>query len=183
MKKRILILMSIALFCVLSACSEKDNEKEDERIEDVSNNTFAFEYTIWNNENQKNIFSTMDDIIQKDLITAGVAKNKWEISEKDLLKIKELIEKNDITAIEKKLVENNFSTNDTVVYSTATKKFCFKFIIDSKEYVIEGDETIYNVSEENVECKKICNFFDELKDILYSQKEYIDMPEAKGEYQ
>lgn len=170
MRKWIQVVLTVCLSLTLVACNYTD-----------ANNEFYFEYAIWQNPNQMNIFSSKDHYIQKDLIANGVAKENWEISERDLTALKTLLDEynaKDITTID----ANSYLNGETIEVSSSVEEFYIKFRLDGVEHTIQGDTSIFDVSGENADAKKMCDFLDSIEGILYKQTVYLNMPEAEGSY-
>lgn len=171
MRKWIQVILTVCLSLMLVACNHTD-----------ANNEFYFEYAIGKNPNQMNVFSTKDHYIQKDLISNGVAKENWEISERDLTALKALLDEynvKDITTID----ANSYLNSEAIEVSSSVEEFYIKFYLDGVEYAIQGDTSIFDVSGENTDAKKMCDFLDSIEGILYKQTVYLNMPEAEGSYQ
>ncbi len=169
MKKAILISAILVMGIALLACSK---EKE-----------FYFEYQSWVNPNSKNIFSTKDAYIQKDLIESGVKKEEWKISAEDEAAIKKLIEKYNLKDVSKRADINSYSGNDEIIISSNEQQFYIEFSIEGKVYKLEGDESVFKAADLDGEAKNVCDFLNEVREILQNQEVYKNMPEAEGAYQ
>lgn len=185
-RKKNLVIMVAIMLVILAGCSVKEKDKVIETVQmgtEIMGGKFDIEYACWYNAESKNIFSTYDNYIQKDLISAGKIKEEWKISDVDLNRLEELIREYEVFNVNKKVNALEYSLEDKNYVITPMQEFYVKFTIDGKEYLIEGNWTIYDIVQECEEAKKICEFLDGLRGIMLSQDVYENMPETEGAYE
>lgn len=176
MKRRSLFLVGVILLLVfVTACSNNKIKAP------ADSNTFLFEYSTWVNEDAKNIFSSKEGYIQKDMVADGVEKKDWKISDEDNAKIEKLVREydlpklfNDLPGYLNGLKEKKFVSQIT------TKKFLYQ--IDGKNYEFKVTSDEYSSIEQSSEEYKIVEFIEKLEEILFKQEVYVKMPEANGAY-
>lgn len=186
MVKKILLLAIATVMIMSVGCVSKGKEEVTEKVgteSKVKGEEFKIEYAYWYNPDSKNIFSTYDNYIQKDLISAGKAKEEWNISYGDLKRIEELIRKYEVCKIDKNINALDFSKDDNNYITIPMEEFYIKFTIDGNEYLLEGNWTIYDIKTENEEAKEICEFLDTLKGIMRGQDVFTNMPQPEGAYE
>ena len=186
MRRKSIFLVILAIIVIaLSGCNKNGAEKIEAQLKEPTTssvgNEFNIEYGFW--IGNKNIFSTYDSYIQKDLITAGTAKEEWKISDGDLKEIEELVREYEIYKIDKKITGEVFANDGKSYLITPMEYFYIKLSIDGKEYYLEGDWTIHEVVGISEEASKVSEFLKKLRVIMMEQEVYKNMPEAEGGYE
>lgn len=188
MRRKSIFLVILAIIVIaLSGCNKYGPEKIVAQLKESgtgdSGKKFEIEYAFWYNPNSKNIFSTYANYIQKDLISAGSEKRDWNISDEDLIRLEQIVRKYEVYKIDKKINAIEYSSDDQNAITIPMQEFYIRFNIDGKEYLLEGNWSIYDVVDSSEEAKEICVFLDELRNIMFEQEVYYNMPEPEGAYE
>ena len=148
---------------------------EEGRNEKIKQGDFKLEFACWYNDERKNVFSTYDNYIQKDLIDMGVVREEWHISYGDVKELEKIVREYNLCEYNGKYMSEGLMT--------PMKEFYIKFSLDGEEYIIEGNETIVKEgrtkSEEN---ENFCEALEKLEYIFKNQKTYSNMPNSEGGY-
>ena len=135
---------------------------------------FNIEYCYWIDASRRNVFSTYDNYIQKDLVDAGIAKEEWHISYGDLKELENIVR-------DYKLGEYNEKVMSEGVM-TPMEEFYIIFSIDGEDYLIKGDETIFEGRVKNKENENFCKALEKLEYVFKNQETYENMPKSEGGY-
>lgn len=173
MKKMVLCL--VVLVTLLCGCGRKEEEP--------ASGSISFEYLTWYEANpeQKNVFSTEQQLIQKDLITDGIVSTEWKISSGDLKKVKKLIEEYAPVILNEQAMEyvNSLETY-SVVYPE--QHIVFSYCMNGENFSIDVTNSFLANLKKNCPGYELTLFLQELEIILYEQKEYKSLPETEGGY-
>ena len=92
MKRKVFAAMYLAmLILAATGCGTKGKTADGEKMK--------FTYSSWVSDEQKNVFSTVDKVIQKDLVADKVASAEWEISAETEAAVAELFRKYDAAGL------------------------------------------------------------------------------------
>ncbi|MBO4697897.1 MAG: hypothetical protein J5643_11585 [Lachnospiraceae bacterium] len=177
MKTKLLSCLLLALLLAfLCGCSADDKEKGNE------NSSLCFEYSDWVNPNQKNIFSTEQNLIQKDMVSEKPVTAEWKISGKDRAAIEKMIRDYQLPGLieEYKRYEEGL---ETYYMSSPEISIEFCFTLDNHEYRIATTQAMLNFIPKDMKIHDLTDFFAELKNTLCAQKAYQSLPKAKSSYQ
>ncbi len=171
-KKRtmgLLVTVFALVTAVVSGCGKQAKAPDKGKAE------FSFEFAEWVNPEQKNIWSTEQQQIQKDLV-ADVSSGKWVISEKDLAAVEALVREYQVSKLSEKLSKAATAGDGARFMTSPTREFSLSFALDGQRYSVTG--TIDSVRG----LSGYSDFFDKLFVILEGQETYKSLPEANGAY-
>ena len=172
----IVMLLLVGCFNVTKEQSVSESIVSKEGIDtDMEQGEFNIEYAYWYDDERKNVFSTYEDYIQKDLIDAGVINEEWQISYGDAKQLEKIVRDYKLSEYDEKYMCEGAMT--------PVKEFYIKFTIGDKDYLIKGNETIImegrTKSKEN---ENFCKALEKLEYVFKNQKTYLNMPESEGGY-
>jgi hypothetical protein len=171
MRKRAVVIMVLAAL-LLAACGKKAKKEKD----------FSFTYSYWYDPGQKTVFSTEQGLIQKDLVTAGVATADWSIPEEDLTELRRLTEEYDVPALAEELGKRTRTEGEFyAVFPELTYEL--SYVLDGEEcrLTVRGSEMLSIAADPKL--SKLVIFFEKFEAILTAQEVYVSMPAAVGAYQ
>ena len=91
----IIILVMLLLVGCFNVTKEQTMSEEvinkGGRNAEIKQGEFDIEYCYWTDASRRNVFSTYDNYIQKDLVDAGIAKEEWHISYGDLKELENIV--------------------------------------------------------------------------------------------
>ena len=145
------------------------------RNAEIKQGEFDIEYCYWTDASRRNVFSTYDNYIQKDLVDAGIAKEEWHISYGDLKELENIVR-------DYKLGEYNEKVMSEGVMEPI-EEFYIIFSIDGEDYLIKGDETIFEGRAKNKENENFCKALEKLEYVFKNQETYENMPKSEGGYE
>ena len=171
MKRKVFAAMYLAmLILAATGCGTKGKAADGEKMK--------FTYSSWVSDEQKNVFSTVDKVIQKDLVTDKVASAEWEISAETEAAVAELFRKYDAAGLAERQKQYAKSSEDseTVTMTFPTSYAELTFVWDGAEYAIPATTKDSLMPE-------LKAFYEELEELLRKEAAYRSLPEAKGGYQ
>ena len=170
MKRRILVTVVCVLLALTAGCGTKGKTADREKMK--------FTYSSWVSFEQKNVFSTVDKVIQKDLVADKIASAEWEISAETNAAVEELFRKYDAAGLAEKQKQYAKSSEDseimTVTFPTSYAELTF--VWGGAEYAIPATTKDSLMPE-------LKAFYEELETLLRKEAAYRGLPEAKGGYQ
>lgn len=170
MKRRILVTVVCVMLALTAGCGTKGKTADGEKMK--------FTYSSWVSDEQKNVFSTVDKVIQKDLMADKVASAEWEISAETDAAVAELFRKYDAAGLAERQKQYAKSSEDseTVIATSPTFYAELTFVWDGAEYAIPATTKDSLMPE-------LKAFYEELEELLRKEAAYRGLPEAKGVYQ
>ncbi len=141
---------------------------------------FAIYYADWVLENQKDILDTYEGIIQKDLVSAGIAKETYVPSDEVLT-----IVYNKIVELGLQNLAGDYRSKEK--YIQPMSYFEIRFTADGKTYEILADVSVWHgLSDVKIDAdvaEKIEEFCYFMSDTMRETEEYQSLPESVGGYQ
>ena len=174
MKKKRTMGLLVTVFALVAAVVSGCGKQA--KAPDKGKAAFSFEFAEWVNPEQKNIWSTEQQQIQKDLVADGVSSGKWVISEKDLAAVEALVREYQVSKLSEKLSKAATAGDGAGFMTSPTWEFSLSFALDGQRYSVTG--TIDSVRG----LSGYSDFFDKLFVILEGQETYKALPAANGAY-
>lgn len=171
MKRKVLAAMYLAmLILAATGCGTKGKAADGEKM--------IFTYSSWVSDEQKNVFSTVDKVIQKDLVADKVASAEWEISAETEAAVAELFRKYDAAGLAERQKQYAKSSEDS---GTGTVTFPMSYA--ELTFVWDGAEYAIPATTKDSLMPELKAFYEELEELLRKEAAYRGLPEAKGAYQ
>ena len=163
---------------VAVACGRQ--EKPTEELDDGTSG-FSFEFSLWVNPEQKNIWSTEKKRIQKDLVFNGVAVADWTITKKDLAEVESLIREYHVIRM-KEEIDRYLETAESFSGMSPPTEFELFFSLEGQRYSVSFPFGVLKGISKDDSRYKYNEFFDKLFTILEGQEVYKNLPESNGGY-
>ncbi len=142
---------------------------------------FAFRFSEWIDEDQKNILDTYEGRIQKDLVLAGTAETDYAASDETLRAVYAQLVGLKAASIDRVMTSAVLSTDGTMVAIEPCTHYALQFTMDGRTYLLQGDATaaVY----EDADARTFSQLMDFFRETLRSTAEYQSLPEAEGAYE
>jgi len=176
MRKMIVCIILIATLTFV-ACHKKDPQTMSMPSD------FAISFSYGMNDNRLNFLDTYKGIIQKDLISDGIATVDYVVPKDDLKEIYAQICEFKINKITKSMTSENLAFMNSGIRIIPCTKYYIAFTAEGVEYNITGDETATSYINKNKEAKNFCTFISYMLDYISSTEEYKSLPKANGAYE
>ncbi len=190
MKKSILILLTIIMTFAFVACGEKEEpqnaqettqEASPEQPQDEEPLDFDIRYCEWYIEGNEGIYDTKNGIIQKDLVTAGVARCEFSASAELKKQIYDKAMELDILSIKKDMTSDNLAKDNMPLYCIPCQEYEITLYIDGAEHKITGDFTAEHYKDDD-EAMRFWEFRTYMHELLWNSEEFKSLPPAEGGY-
>ncbi len=190
MKKTVCLIVVFICILLLGSCGKQETNKSSEppiTVTEVPKSTLSFELSTWVVPERKNIFSTKDNMIYKDLGNE-VTSTQWNISNQDRYEIEMLIRNYDANHIQE-ACEKYMAEKDVIMMVQPECPIEFVYQLDGEEHSCKITNSVLAQIREEQKQTKACpqyyidEFFSKLYEILYRQDAYTKLPEVKDGYQ
>ncbi len=173
------IYLTIAAFLLmLTSCGHIDNERP------YTPDDFEIYFAHWIGEEQKNIIDTYNSVIQKDLVTDGVASCGFIPTDEELNRLYCMTLEFDLNEIDIVLDSEHLTENSEELVEVSPKTYYeLKYTANGKTHTIKGDATMDAYIKSNKKADNFRNFIIEINKFVIETDEYKSLPEANGGYE
>ncbi len=140
-------------------------------------------YSSWYLPGQKNIYDTVGETIQKDLVTNGVASTDYTPDEETLLSIWNQIAELELLSIDREMTSAVLTDSDQVIGIEPCVYYEIQIRIGTAEYSIKGDATAHYYKGTDPQAAHFTQFVAFMDQVMKGTPEYQFLPEAVGAYE